>query len=346
MSLRRYFYNIITARPPQGPVSIMIKFILTTFSLFYLFIISIRFILYKVGIFKSHRLISPVISVGNLTWGGTGKTPLVERLCLYLKSQNKKVALLTRGYGRDEDRLLSQNLQGVAVLAGRDRAKNASDFSKAGPVDIFVLDDGFQHLAIKRDIDIVTINALDPFGRGLLIPAGILREPVSSMERAAIAVITRADLVCENELKRLKDKISDINPRIEIFESIHQPLSFLTPMGEEKGLASVERKRVCIVCGLGDNDSFKKTVAALEAECILDIFFMDHHRYTRPQIDHVIERCKAAHIDTIITTEKDWIKIKEFLTTASGIEFLILKIMLKINNEEVFFARIASLLSR
>lgn len=212
MNLRSYFYNIVTKRQPQGPVGILIKFILTALSVFYLFIISIRFLFYKVGVFRSRRLKSPVISVGNLTWGGTGKTPLVESICLYFKSQGKKAVLLTRGYGSDEDRLLVQNLEGAAVLAGKERIKNALNFCKTNPADIFILDDGFQHLAIKRDIDIVTINAKEPFGGRLLIPAGILREPARSLMRADIAVITKSDLVPEKDLKRLRDKIYDINP--------------------------------------------------------------------------------------------------------------------------------------
>lgn len=135
-------------------------------------------------------------------------------------------------------------------------------------------------------------------------------------------------------------------PEKKIFESVHQPVCFLTAAGEKKDLGSIRGKRVCLVSGLGDNDSFLDTVKALGADSALNFFFMDHHRYTKDQISHIIAKCKAAHIDNILTTEKDGVKLKYLVEKDLGIELLILKIRLKIKDEDVFFKRISSIFSR
>lgn len=314
-------------------------------SLFYFLAVELRLAAYKLGIFKSHRLSVPVISVGNITWGGTGKTPLVEAICLYFSSQGKKIAILTRGYGMDEDKVLTENMPGVSVLVGRDRVRNAKSAEDTGRFDIFILDDGFQHLRIRRDIDIVAINAANPFGNGHLIPAGILREPVSHLSRADLTVITRSNMADPAALNRIKKDISRVNPDAEIFDSLHQPVSFYSSRGEELALEYIKGKRIGALSGLGDNRSFIRTLKDLGAEVGTEFFYPDHHAYRKSETDRVIEECGKNSIDTVVTTQKDWIKLKGLLAEGSRkIEFLVLKIELKIKDEKKFFSRLSSLL--
>lgn len=330
---------------PKEPLGFILKGILFIISLFYFFAVKLRLALYNLRIFKAHRLSAPVISVGNITWGGTGKTPLAEAICLYFRSQDKRIALLTRGYGRDEDKILTKNMPGVSVLAGGDRVKNARSAEERGCFDIFILDDGFQHQRIRRDIDIVVINATDPFGSGFQIPAGILREPVSHLSRADLAVITRSDMVPPEALSRIKKDILKVRPDIEIFDSLHQPVSFYTGQDKELELEYIRGKRVCALSGLGDNRSFLQALKGLGADIGGEFLYMDHHAYVKSEIDEVTEDCKRDSIDTVVTTQKDWVKLKGLLTEGScGIEFLVLKIKLKINDEKKFFSRLSSIL--
>jgi len=343
--MRQYLYNIITGRK-KGPLSFLIRIFLIFCSFFYLIVVKLRLWLYKIGIFSSYRLKTPIISVGNITWGGTGKTPLVEVICSHFLSHDKKVALLIRGYGMDEDKFLTESMQGVSVLVGGDRVKNAKR-EEEKPLDLFVLDDGFQHLKIARDLNILTIDAGNPFGNGHLIPAGILRETIDSVTRAHIAVITKTATVSRHTLDSIKEVLSKHNPGIEIYESDHQPLLFYTESGEEKALEYVKGRRVCVVSALGDNDSFKTTVRSIGSDMGLDFSYMDHHRYSIGDIERILDGCKKESIDTVVTTEKDWVKIKGLLDNRmkEDIEFLILKIKLKVDDEKSFFRRLSLILS-
>ncbi|MFH1867455.1 MAG: tetraacyldisaccharide 4'-kinase [Candidatus Omnitrophota bacterium] len=345
--MKNYIYKIIT-QGPKDPMGFAIKIILYLFSFLYLAAVKLRYIMYKAKLFKSERLKAPVVSIGNITWGGTGKTPLVEAICGYFQSKGKRCVLLTRGYGMDEDKALAQNLPDALVLIGEDRVKNARSEETKGPVDIFLLDDGFQHMKIERDIDIVTINATDPFGNGCLIPAGILREPPAHLNRAEIVVITKSGLIGRAQLDCLKNKIIKLNPNAEIFESAHKLLYFQTAAGEEKDTIYIKGKNVCIVSALGDNSSFAKSVESLCDSIKLHFFYMDHHQYSSKDIDIIIKECRGRGINTIVTTQKDWVKLKDILKSvksADGVEFLILKIKVSVSYEKNFYTRLSSIVS-
>ncbi|NQT90823.1 MAG: tetraacyldisaccharide 4'-kinase [Candidatus Omnitrophica bacterium] len=341
--MRAYLYNIITERP-SGPFGLMLKAGLVFLSLFYLLAINLRLAFYGFGIFKGAQLKVPVISIGNLTWGGTGKTPLVEAICSYFKAQGKKVCLLTRGYGGDEDKALAENMPGVSVLAGKDRVKNARIKEQEAVPDIFVLDDGFQHLRIKRALDIVVVNGADPFGSGLLIPAGILREPVSHLFRADLIIITKTDLVSGDALARIKKVILKAKPGIEILESMHQPVSFYSNKSKEITLESIRGKNVCAVAGLGDNASFLKTLECLGVKIESSLLYMDHHDYKEYDFDDIISVCNHKKIDTVVTTQKDWVKLKRLVPDSCKLEFLVLRIKLKVKDEEGLFGRLSAVL--
>jgi len=342
--MRTYIYRIITEGPKE-PLALIVKILLTFLSFIYLAAIRLRWLLYKAAVLKAGRLSSPVISIGNITWGGTGKTPLAESLCRYLASEGKSIALLTRGYGADEDRYLAQSLKGVSVIVGKDRLKNARAALKEKSFDIFILDDGFQHWAIDRDIDIVMINATNPFGSGLLVPSGILREPLTSISRADIAVLTKTDLVDSAALESTKRDISGINPGIEIFESVHRPVGLYDESGALLPVEDINGKKICAVSGLGDNRSFEQTLENIGSDVAKRFCFMDHHRYTEADMAMIIKECGASNIDTIVTTEKDSIKLKALSSSAPDIRWLILKIVLKVRDEEIFLRRLHDILS-
>ena len=340
----RYLYAIINDGP-KDPLALIIKVVLWVLSIVYLLIVKIRMLLYRMRMIRRVRLSSPVISIGNITWGGTGKTPLAEYICRYLVSKGKSVGLLTRGYGSDEDRYLSESLQGVSVIVDSNRYKGATRAQQGRDFDIFILDDGFQHMRLRRQLDIVTINCADPFGCGQLLPCGILREPISHLFRADIIVLTKSDLVSEDRIKYIRDRLARIKPAMPVFESSHNPQELYNTAGERLQLGYIDAKRVCAVSGLADNGSFYSSLEHIGARVAKKIPFMDHHIYTRQDMVYINEECKRGCIGTIVTTEKDWIKLRELIDPAAGIELLVLKVTLKLKDEEEFFRRLYSILS-
>jgi tetraacyldisaccharide 4'-kinase len=343
--MKTYFYNIITGKK-NTELGIILKPALFFLSFLFSLGIKARFFIYKFKLSRPVDLSVPVISVGNLTWGGTGKTPLVELILIYLSSKGIKPALLTRGYGHDEDRLIASKLPNITVIKGKKRASNAINFQETQNADIFVLDDGFQHFKIKRDIDIVTINATQPFGNGLLVPAGILREPPEALRRAHIAVITKTDLVTEQSLAALKNKVRGISPVIDIYCSQHTPKFFYTADGEKKPLEYIKGKNIVCVSGLADNDSFIKTIQRLDGIVGRNLSYIDHHRYVEYDLIELKNILQDLNISIVATTEKDWVKLENIRLSmlGKGIEFLILRIELEVEKDESFFSRLSALL--
>ena len=343
--MKTYFYNIITGKKNTG-LGIILKFVLFFLSFLFSLGVKARFFIYKFKLLRPVNLSVPVISVGNLTWGGTGKTPLVEAILIYLSSKGIRAALLTRGYGHDEDRLLASKLPNITVIKGKKRACNAINFQKKQDTDIFVLDDGFQHFKIKRDIDIVTINATQPFGNGLLVPAGILREPPEALRRAHIAVITKTDLVTEQSLVALRSKVRSISSVIDIYCSKHTPKFFYTANGEKKPLEYIKGKNIVCISGLADNDSFIKTIQRLDGIVCRNLSYIDHHSYTEYDLIELKNILRDLNINIVVTTEKDWVKLENIKLSIVGkdIEFLILKIELEVEKDESFFSRLSAVL--
>jgi tetraacyldisaccharide 4'-kinase len=343
--MKKYFYNIITGKN-KTVFGIILKFFLFFLSFLFFLGVKARFFMYKFGLLRSVGLSAPVISIGNLTWGGTGKTPLVEAILIYMSSKGLKTALLTRGYGQDEDRLISSKLPDISVIKGKKRAYNAVNFQKKHNPDIFVIDDGFQHLKIKRDIDIVTINATQPFGNRLLIPAGILREPIGALRRAHIAMITKSDLVSEQSLSALKSRIKNISPDIDIFCSRHTPNFFYTANGEKKPLEYIKDKNIICVSGLADNDAFIKAIRRLRARVCRNLSYIDHYSYSDHDLSELKNISQNCNLNIAVTTEKDWVKLKylKLSILEKDIEFLILRIELEVDKDEAFYSRLSAVL--
>ena len=285
-----------------------------------------------------------VVSVGNITWGGTGKTPLTVMMARLLSEDGKKVAVLTRGYGQDEVQELQKKLPGIPVIVGRDRVRTAQEAIDKHGAQFLILDDGFQHLRLKRDLDIVTLNSTEPFGPGGLLPLGTLREPLENLSRAQVFVLTKCNIGQKN-VHWIRQKLNSLKSNAVIFEAIHQPLEFSDPLKKRRmELGAVRGRKVGTLCGIGDPYSFEKTVEFLGAEIQLAARYDDHHVFKESEIVQFVKQCRGLGLREAVTTEKDYFRIRPVLekhgdNAWEGFTFWVLEIEFQVNDEEDFIRR-------
>ncbi|MFH0913651.1 MAG: tetraacyldisaccharide 4'-kinase [Candidatus Omnitrophota bacterium] len=346
-----YLYNLATDRY-KGKAATLAKFFLYLASFLYGLVARLLIFIYRL---RPHRLNCKVISVGNITLGGTGKTSLVALIAGYLRQEGHKVAILSRGYKRrvrsyemigDEPAMLKNSLKDVPVVVDADRIRGAQKAVREHKADTVILDDGFQQWRIKKDLEIVTIDANSPFGNRNLLPRGILREPISSLKRADLLVLTKTDL--GPSINQLKDYLRRVNPSAPIIESIHQPLGFcqLDKPEDLLDINMLQGKAVTIFSGIGDPDSFKSLIRNLGIKIDLTFEFPDHYNYTQEDLDKIIKDSKDKNIDTIITTEKDAARFTGLQMGSDALKILFLRIKLKvIKNEEELYNRLLGLYS-
>jgi tetraacyldisaccharide 4'-kinase len=257
----------------------------------------------------------PVISIGNITVGGTGKTPMVIWLCNFLQNKGLKCDILTRGYKStggqdDEPAMLAKNCPGAAVVVNPDRLAGAIEAVKKHRAQVLVMDDGFQHRQLHRDIDIVTIDATRPFGFGKMLPAGLLREPAASLKRANAAIITRSDLVSENDLSNLTDTLKRINPNMAVARAIHSPLYAISEGDKKIPLEQLRGKTVYSFCGIANPNAFFATIESLGVRIAGTKIYDDHYDYAIKDVEEIIKEARQAGAAMVLTTEKDFNKIK------------------------------------
>ncbi|HOW34941.1 MAG TPA: tetraacyldisaccharide 4'-kinase [Candidatus Omnitrophota bacterium] len=351
--MREYFFRLMTDRV-NGFTASILKALLLLLSFIYGFLVGIILWFYRIGILRRYRLPKPVISIGNMTVGGVGKTPLVEFIAEFLKKNNLKPVILTRGYmtgklvslgpeGRfsDEAKLLSGALKGIPVMVGKNRIKKAREAMNDYPMDVFLMDDGFQHWRLRRDLDIVAIDTTNPFGNGYLIPRGILRESVTSLSRADMFVLTKTDLGKQN-LELIRDKLRAVNPDCPIVEAIHGPvdLTDLRVEGRKYPLSILKGRSIGAFCSIADPRSFEALLVNLGAEVRKTFSFMDHHLYRLHDIKEIIRYCKENNAWTILTTQKDAVKLTKFLGEfGSGLALLSLNIKIEITRGKEEFLK-------
>lgn len=306
--------------------------LLLPFSLMYRLAISLRNRLFDLGVFEQKRIHSMVISVGNLTVGGTGKTPLVIMLANFLKRQGYRPAVLSRGYGGkgsspvnivsdghrllmgpveggDEPVLIARSAPGVAVLTGASRVVTGRAAIDQLGADILILDDGFQHRHVGRDVNILLLDRSRPFGNGLLLPAGSLREPPGALKRADLIVVT------DNDDRGVLASLSDarIPSGVPLFRGIRRPIDIRQgATGQVFSLDSLKKVRVCAFSGIGSPESFRKTLELLGADVGHYIPFPDHYRYRREDLMRIQEASASASASMIVTTEKDGVHLEDF----------------------------------
>ncbi|MBW7990644.1 MAG: tetraacyldisaccharide 4'-kinase [Planctomycetes bacterium] len=311
-----YFYKLISGEK-SGFGATVLRFLLGAASVGYSIAIGLRNFLYSVRWLKTHSVDAVVISIGNITTGGTGKTPLVIWLCKNIIS-DYQCAILTRGYKTsaqeteqltDEPAIFSESCPEVKVIVNPDRVAGAEEAAIKFGTKVLIMDDGFQHQRLARDLDIVAIDATLPFGYGRMLPAGLLREPVTSLKRAGAVVITRCDQIAENELSGLEEKLRLSNPDMVISRSIHAPAYVKSIDNKEIALEELKGKKVYAFCGIGNPGSFLTTIKTTGAELVGSKIFNDHHHYTEACIADIFEQAERLKADLILTTQKDQNKI-------------------------------------
>lgn len=279
---------------------------------FYRAAIAARNAMFNAGLRKPARLPRPVVSVGNITTGGTGKTPMVCELARRIPG----AAVLLRGYraaeghSGDEATMLQRELgEAVPVEANPDRVAGAAAVLGRRPdVQTFILDDGFQHRQVHRDVDMVLIDALNPFGFGRLLPRGLLREPPEALRRADAVIVTRADQVEAGALRELDRKIESLSGRPPVAHAAHQWACLRDHLGNEAALAAITGRRVAAITGLGNPAGFEHSLQSHCASVAMTTRFDDHHAYTADEVQHLLQSAQHAGCEAVVTTEKDFTK--------------------------------------
>ena len=309
-----------------------LKFFLLPLSITYEAIVYIRNLLYNLNILKKKKLKCPVISIGNITVGGTGKTPTVILIANELIKRNLKVGILTRGYGRklkktiiicndgrkkeptlnanetgDEPLLLYQKLPNTPIAISRNRYESGKILLKTYSLDLIILDDGFQHRSIHRNLDIVLINSLDKKNKYKILPTGFLREPLKNLQRADFILFTKSNLIEKKE-----------SPLIKVVKNFNLPYSLSTAhnrltnyiQDQQKILHFLDRNKGYLVSGIGDASSFKLTASVIAKNIIGYSNLRDHYNYKQSDLNEIIKKSEKMSADYILTTEKDWVKLK------------------------------------
>lgn len=328
---------VMTGEKTAGP---LLQSLLIVFSILYGIGVRLRGFLYDYGVFQSKPLPCCVISIGNLTVGGTGKTPMTIYLAEMLKDAGFKPAVISRGYqgkaekkggivsdrhnvfleadiAGDEPFMVAQRLKKIPVLVGADRFEIGMKAMEKFSPDVIIFDDAFQHRRLERDLDIVLVDDKSFFGNQHLLPRGILREPITGISRSDVFVLTR----CDDKSMRSFNTLSEMAPGKPIFKSFHEPYVCGIYNGTGPATAGsysattshnfdfLKTSKVFVFSGIAKNEEFRATVAGLAGEVLDSIGFNDHHKYTETDfrlITGKAEKCSAAFV---VTTEKDYVKI-------------------------------------
>ena len=289
----------------------------------------------RVGLRKRVRLPIPIISIGNLTVGGTGKTPMTQWLCRRLVSEGKRVAVLSRGHGGssqsvrlvsdasgrvllpaadagDEPSLLAQTLPGVPVLVGKDRRLSGREALRLFDLDVLVLDDGFQYWQLRRDLDIVLLDARRPFDNGFSLPRGLLREPKRHLSRAGVVVVTRAGRLTASERNALAVQVAVLAPAARLFFADHKPIGFVPADALSSPLlplSLLSGSRVAAVSAIAQPQSFVETLTReVGANVVCEKAWADHQALTSAEAQAVVAEAVRAGAEALVMTEKDAVK--------------------------------------
>lgn len=349
-----------------GALSVCLKGVSWLFWL----VLQARLLFYKQHILKSRSLGCLVVSVGNLTVGGTGKTPVVEMFARSLAARGRRVAILSRGYkskaepmytafwrwlthdespppkvvsdgtqilldsevAGDEPFMLAKNLPGVVVLVDKDRVKAGRYAIDKFGADTLILDDGFQYLRLKPRLNLLLVDKTNPFGNGWLLPRGVLREPIQNMKRASYVLLTKSDGISNEGLER---RIRAEYPGVEIIECAHKP-QYLQEVGGQgkQALLVLKGARVAAFSAIAKPDSFEGFLENRGAELVSTKRFLDHHRFTTEELVEFFERAEDVGADMIVTTEKDAVRVPHYLRSKIPMYFLRLEVEILKGSED------------
>ena len=341
--------EVINGKRRDRPVRIFAGF-LFTLSRLYRSIVQFRHTLYRKRILRHKTLGCLVVSIGNITTGGTGKTPVTEVFARTLSSKGRRVAILSRGYrskskplkekildifrskkyespprvvsegngkvlldshmAGDEPFMLAKNLPDVLVLTDKDRVKSGRYAIRKYGVDTLIMDDGFQHLHLKPKVNVLLVDSTNPFSNHNLLPRGLLREPIKNIRRADYIFLTKSN--GGPHLRRLKDFLRKHNPRAEVIECTHRP-QYLRNLEtqEDLPLSDLKGKKISAISGIAVPESFEKFLTGFGAEIVYKERYADHHRYRTHEIENFIKVSKDSGAEMILTTEKDAVRFPE-----------------------------------
>lgn len=356
-----------------GTKAALLRMTLGGFSYLFTLVVIIRLWGYRKGFLKHHTLGCQVVSVGNLTVGGTGKTPVVELLARSLADNGRRVAILSRGYKKkkrkrgfkkrcrdllslkvdvenslvvsdgtslkvepiysgDEPYMLAKNLPGVAVIVGKNRVVSGQYAIRKLKCDTLILDDGFQHLALKHRLDIVLVDRTNPFDNGRTLPRGLLREPIRNIKRAGFIFITKSN---GDGALELRTRLRELNPTAEISECRHCP-RYLQVLFEDtkEDLSWLKGKRILALSGIAVPEGFERELVNHGAIVVEHLIFADHHRYSLQEILDLVQKGLEQNVDAIITTEKDAVRIPHLERRELPMLFLRVEIEMFTGKEE------------
>ena len=318
MGTQERFYHLVSGRT-TGITAVVLRGGLRVLEVPYCSVVSVRNFLYDQQTLSAQRFSVPIISVGNLTLGGTGKSPMVAWLCRFFLERNQRPGLVSRGYkktsnaGNDEFKEMSRRFPNVPHLQDRNRADAIQKLLQTEQVDLVILDDAFQHRRVKRDIDLVLLDATAPFGFGHVFPRGTLREPVSGLRRADIALLTRSDLADKAQRQEIRRRVLSINPNITWGETVHVPTSLVsTGTFATEPIESIAGQSVLAFCGIGNPVAFQKTLECCGVHVAKLISFPDHHHYTTHDTNKLAKIAKELGTDSILCTMKDLVKLDQW----------------------------------
>lgn len=360
MDAQGYLFSVISDER-RGPDAALLRGALAGLACAYTAGLKLYLFPYRTGLRKQARLPCPVISIGNISVGGTGKTPLVQRVCEFLTARGVKVCVLSRGYrganehgmavvstetrveldarsAGDEAYLLARSLPGVPVLVGKDRRKSGALAWERFKPDAIILDDGMQFYQLRRDLEIAALNAARPFDNGWTFPRGLLREPPSHLRRANCVVITHADQVEAEKITALQERLKRLSPRAALYTASYAveglralDRSPAPPLGWLRG------RRVASFCALGNPALFEAQLERAGAELACRFRFPDHHSPTAGELQKIIPEACAQGAEAMIVSEKDAVKLPPL---GRPLPFYALVARLRLDEEATFFARV------
>ncbi|WP_371372165.1 tetraacyldisaccharide 4'-kinase [Sporomusa aerivorans] len=355
-ALQVYLYKLVHGEK-HGLLASVLLVVLRAMSFVYGLGVTIKLGMYRLGILESHKLPCKVISLGNITVGGTGKTPTAQRLAAIIRDMGYRVVILNRGYradwkgevglvsdGRkiymtvneagDEAYLLAKSLPGVPVIIGRNRYITGSYAVDKLRAEVIILDDAFQHWQLKRDLDIVLIDALNVFGNNFLLPRGTLREPLNNLNRANAFLLTKVDQATGNARETIRDTLAKYNNQALVVESTHTPRCFIEIEEWYKGvrpdtvpLDAIKDRSVLPFSAIGNPSSFEKTITDLGGKVVEAVRYPDHHDYTMAEMQEIMQKAVDNNVCALITTDKDAVKIpSEFIHSERPLPVYVLSI--------------------
>lgn len=357
--LEAYLLGVIRGKP--GLLPMLLRGVLTALAPVYRYGLDLYLLPYNLGILKRKRLPCPVISIGNLTTGGTGKTPMTQRLCRHLQTQGKRVAVLSRGYrgqnefgcavvsdgekvllnakeAGDEVYLLAKSLPGIPIVVGKDRRVTGALACARFQPNVIVLDDGLQYWYLHRDLDMVLLNACDPFDNGWTFPRGLLREPPPHLKRAGIVVLTNVRRAGAERVSLLEEKVQQLAPGRPVFRADLAPTRLHALLSRETYPVDwLAGRKIASLCAVGNPASFEAMLEEQSAELVGKYRFRDHAAIALPDLERVLQEACGAGAEALVITEKDAVKMPLF---KSPLLVLALHVEMQVEHEDAFLAAV------